>query len=104
MEWWRGAVVALCCALALVIALVATQAIRLLLAYSRHMVVKKAMARQGVSGPDYRFMVGNMFEISTFKDRATAEDLPVGCHDIVPRIVSHYWVWSQRFGQCAKLP
>ena len=60
--------------------------------------IRKAMLRQGVSGPEPRFLVGNLPIIATLVTKTTTSDMESVNHDIVGRLMPHYVLWSKTYG------
>ncbi|KAK3409373.1 cytokinin hydroxylase [Eucalyptus grandis] len=61
--------------------------------------IKKIMARQGVHGPEPRFLVGNLGDVSFFVAESTSKDMKPIRHDIVDRLLPHYVRWTKQYGK-----
>ncbi|KAF7847671.1 hypothetical protein BT93_L2739 [Corymbia citriodora subsp. variegata] len=61
--------------------------------------IKKIMERQGVHGPRPRFLVGNIVDMVSLVAKSTSDDMDSIRHDIVPRLLPHYLLWSQQYGK-----
>ncbi|TVU35846.1 hypothetical protein EJB05_17753, partial [Eragrostis curvula] len=48
--------------------------------------LERALRAQGLRGSSYRFLTGDLKEFSRLNDEAWSKPLPLGCHDIVPRV------------------
>ncbi|KAL3727690.1 hypothetical protein ACJRO7_032430 [Eucalyptus globulus] len=55
--------------------------------------IKKIMERQEVRGPEPRFLVGNLRDVSSLVAESTSKDMESICHDIVDRLLPHYVRW-----------
>ncbi|CAL4998859.1 unnamed protein product [Urochloa decumbens] len=60
--------------------------------------IRRALAAQGVLGPPPRPLVGNLRHVSALVAASTAADMPSLSHDIVPRLLPHYVLWSKSYG------
>ncbi|CAL5012609.1 unnamed protein product [Urochloa decumbens] len=60
--------------------------------------IRRALAAQGVLGPPPRPLVGNLRHVSALVAASTAADMPSLSHDIVPRLLPHYVLWSKAYG------
>ncbi|KAG8093760.1 hypothetical protein GUJ93_ZPchr0012g20047 [Zizania palustris] len=65
----------------------------------RPYAVGRALARQGVRGPAYRFFVGSGDEANAMRAAASGEVLDWRCHDVVPLVLPHYRSWMSRYGK-----
>jgi cytokinin trans-hydroxylase len=61
--------------------------------------IRRIMARQGVHGPPPRPLIGNLRDVSAMMARTTADDMPSLSHDIVGRLMPHYVLWSETYGE-----
>ncbi|KAK4798815.1 hypothetical protein SAY86_031141 [Trapa natans] len=65
--------------------------------------IKKVMERQGVRGPTPKFLLGNIPDMdaifSMIKTKASDVDSFTISHDIVGRLLPHYFLWSKQFGK-----
>ncbi|XP_066309237.1 cytochrome P450 CYP72A616-like [Miscanthus floridulus] len=48
--------------------------------------LERALRAQGLRGTSYRFLTGDLKEFGRLNQEAWARPLPLGCHDIVPRV------------------
>ncbi|XP_058112592.1 cytochrome P450 734A1-like [Magnolia sinica] len=53
--------------------------------------------KQGIKGPPYRFLVGNVREIVGFMVKASSCPMPLS-HNILPRVLSFYHHWKKIYG------
>jgi len=60
--------------------------------------IKKIMEKQGVRGPKPRLLIGNLLDMSSLLASSTSKDMPIISHDIVPRLLPHYLLWSRKYG------
>ncbi|KAI3432972.1 uncharacterized protein J3R85_007403 [Psidium guajava] len=61
--------------------------------------IKKIMERQGVRGPMPRLLVGNILDTASLVAKSTSDDMESIRHDVVPRLLPHYVLWSQQYGK-----
>ncbi|KAF8006614.1 hypothetical protein BT93_K0808 [Corymbia citriodora subsp. variegata] len=61
--------------------------------------IKKIMERQGVCGPRPHLLIGNILDMTSLVAKATSDDMDSIRHDIVPRLLPHYVLWSQQYGK-----
>ncbi|KAI3665534.1 hypothetical protein L6452_44161 [Arctium lappa] len=61
--------------------------------------IKNIMARQGVRGPKPRFLIGNLLDVASLVSKSTSFDIPSIDHDIVPRLLPHFVLWSKIYGK-----
>ncbi|XP_010061877.2 cytokinin hydroxylase-like isoform X1 [Eucalyptus grandis] len=61
--------------------------------------IKKIMERQGVRGPRPRLLIGNILDMASLVAKATSDDMDSIRHDVVPRLLPHYVLWSQQYGK-----
>ncbi|KAK1263305.1 Cytokinin hydroxylase [Acorus gramineus] len=61
--------------------------------------IRKAMESQGVTGPAPRFLIGNLFDMVSLVSASTSCDMDSVSHDIVPRLLPHYVLWSKQYGK-----
>jgi PHYB activation tagged suppressor 1 len=63
----------------------------------------RAMARmfraQGVRGPEYRFLLGNMVEMKRLMAEAAGLVLDAGCHDYGAMVQPYYRKWMGLYGR-----
>lgn len=60
--------------------------------------IRKIMEKQGVRGPKPRFLVGNILDMASLLSNSTAKDMDSIHHDLVPRLLPHFIVWSSTYG------
>ncbi|KAI6691568.1 hypothetical protein NL676_028396 [Syzygium grande] len=61
--------------------------------------IKKIMERQGVRGPRPRPLIGNIQDTASLVAKSTSDDMDSIRHDVVPRLLPHYVLWSQQYGK-----
>ncbi|KAL8266140.1 hypothetical protein R6Q59_003484 [Mikania micrantha] len=61
--------------------------------------IKNIMSKQGVHGPKPGFLIGNLMDIASLISKSTSFDMPTVDHDIVPRLLPHYVLWSKIYGK-----
>jgi hypothetical protein len=49
--------------------------------------LERTLRAQGIGGTPYRFLVGDLKDFGRLNDEAWSRPLPLGCHDIVPRVI-----------------
>ncbi|CAL1360127.1 unnamed protein product [Linum trigynum] len=54
---------------------------------------------QGIKGPPYRFLIGNVKELIRFRSEALAKPMPDLSHDVSPRILPHVSIWAKEYGK-----
>ncbi|KAH7289364.1 hypothetical protein KP509_31G072200 [Ceratopteris richardii] len=94
VEWW---VAATKWSLSLLLSSIVYRAIILYL--WRPLRVQKLFRDQGISGPPYSPIFGNLKELAKLSKAAFASPLPHITHDIVPRVLSYYHSWSSLYGE-----
>lgn len=62
------------------------------------LLVHKALRAQGIQGPPFRAFVGNLPEFAALRAAARASPLPSLTHDIAPRVLPHWPLWSAQYG------
>ncbi|XP_052140414.1 uncharacterized protein LOC127760232 [Oryza glaberrima] len=65
----------------------------------RPYAVGRALGQQGVRGPAYQFLVGNIGEANAMRAAASGDVLDRRCHDVVPRVLPHYHAWMLRYSK-----
>eukprot|EP01018_Ginkgo_biloba_P022417 Gb_25247 [translate_table: standard] len=60
--------------------------------------MKKHFEFQGIRGPPYKFVYGNMFDMLQMKEQAMSRPMELS-HDIIPRALPFYDQWTKRYGQ-----
>ncbi|CAN7086576.1 unnamed protein product, partial [Brassica oleracea var. botrytis] len=61
-------------------------------------VLTRRFKKQGISGPRYRFLYGNIDEINKMKIESHLSILDPNSNDIFPRIFPHYQQWMTLYG------
>ncbi|KAK6131192.1 hypothetical protein DH2020_035063 [Rehmannia glutinosa] len=61
--------------------------------------IKKHFAKQGVRGPSYNLIYGNSEEIKNLIKTAVSKPIQDFCHDVLDRVLPHYYKWSGRYGK-----
>ena len=64
----------------------------------RPWMITRRFKKQGISGPKYRFVYGNLKEIKKMKKEAKDWVLDPNSNDIFPRVVPHYHQWLSQYG------
>ncbi|CAN1794909.1 Cytochrome P450 CYP749A22 [Linum perenne] len=54
---------------------------------------------QGIYGPPYRFLLGNVKELMWFRDQALSKPMSSLSHDVSPRILPHMTFWAKKYGR-----
>ncbi|XP_044454469.1 cytochrome P450 709B2-like [Triticum aestivum] len=65
----------------------------------RPRAIIRAFRAQGVGGPDYRFLVGNIREIKRLLVESVGLVLDVGCHDYGALVQPHFRKWMALYGR-----
>ncbi|WVZ82204.1 hypothetical protein U9M48_029491 [Paspalum notatum var. saurae] len=65
----------------------------------RPRAVARAFAQQGVRGPRYHILLGNIREAKALMAKASGATLDRSSHDIVPRVLPHLHAWVSRYGK-----
>ncbi|XP_073042262.1 cytochrome P450 734A1-like [Primulina eburnea] len=53
--------------------------------------------KQGIKGPNYQLLLGNMKELASLNSIASSQSMPFS-HNIVPRVLSFYHHWKKIYG------
>ncbi|CAI9766928.1 unnamed protein product [Fraxinus pennsylvanica] len=61
--------------------------------------IQKIMEKQGVRGPEPRFLQGNIKDMASLVAKSTSQDMDSISHDIVGRLLPHFVVWSKLYGK-----
>lgn len=64
----------------------------------RPWMLSRNFKKQGISGPKYRFLYGNLPEMKKMKKESMLSVLDPNSNDIFPRVVPHYHQWISRYG------
>ncbi|XP_009151954.1 cytochrome P450 709B3 [Brassica rapa] len=65
----------------------------------RPWMITRRFKKQGISGPKYRFVYGNLKEIKKMKKEAKGWVLDPNSNDIFPRVFPHYHQWLSQYGE-----
>lgn len=60
--------------------------------------LQKHFAKQGISGPPYRFFLGNVKEMVGLMDACSNKILHQYSHNILPRVLAFYPHWKKIYG------
>lgn len=60
---------------------------------------KRLFEAQGLRGMPYRFFYGNTNEIAAMVEQACSSTMPQVSHDIAPRFLPYYFLWTQKLGK-----
>lgn len=60
--------------------------------------IQKHLNKQGIQGPAYRLIFGNLKEIGRMINQAESKSMPFN-HDILNRVAPHYHKWSSMYGK-----
>ncbi|XP_019154551.1 PREDICTED: cytokinin hydroxylase-like [Ipomoea nil] len=61
--------------------------------------IRKTMEKQGVFGPNPRFLLGNILDMAAMVSKSTSDHMDSIHHDVVPRLLPHYVAWSKIYGK-----
>lgn len=61
--------------------------------------MKRKLDAQGIPGMPFRFLYGNSPDMVALIKTARSSPLPQLSHDIAPRIIPYYFIWSQKLGK-----
>eukprot|EP00250_Pteridium_aquilinum_P003382 c13695_g1_i1 orf=197-1762(+) len=64
----------------------------------RPLYIQKSLRSQGIRGPPYKFLFGNLKEFSALTKAARASPMPHITHNILPRVMPHYTAWAAQYG------
>ena len=59
--------------------------------------LKRIFESQGIRGPPYRLLCGNVFEMAQMKAQAKSTAMPLS-HDIIARVLPHDYMWTKTYG------
>ncbi|CAD6222895.1 unnamed protein product [Miscanthus lutarioriparius] len=65
----------------------------------RPSAITRRLRAQGVRGPDYRFLTGNLGEMKRLRAEGAAVTLDVGDHDFIPMVQPHHRKWISLYGR-----
>lgn len=65
----------------------------------RPWMITRRFKKQGISGPKYRFLYGNLQEMKKMKKEANRLVLDPNSNDIFPRVFPHYHQWLAKYGE-----
>ncbi|XP_047309652.1 cytochrome P450 CYP749A22-like [Impatiens glandulifera] len=57
------------------------------------------LKKQGIKGPSYKFLHGNIKEISAMRKQSMAKTIPGLFHNIFPKILPHVHTWTNLYGK-----
>ncbi|GMH27332.1 hypothetical protein Nepgr_029175 [Nepenthes gracilis] len=60
--------------------------------------IEAHFAKQGIRGPPYRFLIGNVKELLQLMLNASSQPMPDFSHNILPRVFSFYHHWKKIYG------
>ena len=63
----------------------------------RPLLLKRCFESQGIRGPPYRLLNGNVADMARMNTEAKSTPMPWS-HDIVPRVLPHYHHWATAYG------
>lgn len=64
----------------------------------RPWMLSRKFMKQGISGPKYKILHGNLREIRTLKQEAKLTVLDLNSNDIFPRVLPHFHQWRSQYG------
>jgi cytochrome P450 family 709 len=64
----------------------------------RPYVITKWYRKQGIQGPEYKFMKGSADEIKHLRSSAQEVPMDINSHDFTPRTLPHYLKWISLYG------
>jgi hypothetical protein len=70
----------------------------------RPYAITRSLRAQGVRGPDYRFLTGNLAEMKRLRADGAAVTLDVGDHDFIPMVQPHHRKWISLYGTSVTRP
>ncbi|XP_019082434.1 PREDICTED: cytochrome P450 709B2-like isoform X1 [Camelina sativa] len=65
----------------------------------RPLMLSRRFKKQGISGPKYRILHGNLREVRKMKKEAKLSVLDPNSNDIVPRVLPHLDQWISQYGE-----
>jgi PHYB activation tagged suppressor 1 len=65
----------------------------------RPRAITRQLRAQGIGGPGYRFIAGNLAEIKQLRAETAGDALDVGSHDFVPMVQPHFRKWIAMHGR-----
>ncbi|CAN1794896.1 Cytochrome P450 CYP749A22 [Linum perenne] len=60
---------------------------------------QRFLRSQGINGPGYHFLLGNVKEFIQLKKEAMAKPMPTISHDVLHRAAPHLSAWSKQYGK-----
>lgn len=66
------------------------------------MRIQRIMRSQGINGPSYKFIQGNMRDMYTKRMQAMATPMELS-HNILPRVIPHVHSWLNDYGMLKQL-
>jgi cytochrome P450 family 709 len=64
----------------------------------RPRAITRELGAQGVGGPGYKFLAGNLGEIKQLRAASAGAVLAIGSHDLVPIVQPHLHKWTPLHG------
>ncbi|XP_010455498.1 PREDICTED: cytochrome P450 709B3-like [Camelina sativa] len=65
----------------------------------RPLMLSRRFKRQGISGPKYKILYGNLSEMKKMKKETNLWVLDPKSNDIFPRVLPHYHQWMSQYGE-----
>ncbi|XP_024010718.1 cytochrome P450 709B2 isoform X2 [Eutrema salsugineum] len=65
----------------------------------RPLMLSRRFKKQGIFGPKYRILHGNLREMRKMKQEAKLSVLDPNSNDIFPRVLPHFQEWMSRYGE-----
>ncbi|KFK37455.1 hypothetical protein AALP_AA4G259400 [Arabis alpina] len=65
----------------------------------RPWMLSRKFKEQGISGPKYKILQGNLPEIRKMKQEATLTVLDPNSNDVFPRVLPHFHQWMSQYGE-----
>nr|QWK52357.1 cytochrome P450 709B2 [Isatis tinctoria] len=65
----------------------------------RPLMISRKFKKQGISGPQYRILQGNLREMRKMKQEANLSVLDPNSNNIFPRVLPHLQQWMSRYGE-----
>ncbi|KFK36905.1 hypothetical protein AALP_AA4G188200 [Arabis alpina] len=62
-------------------------------------MVSRKFKKQGISGPKYKILHGNLSEMRKMKQEAKLTVLDLNSNDIFPRVLPHFHQWMSQYGE-----
>ncbi|EOA16440.1 hypothetical protein CARUB_v10004593mg [Capsella rubella] len=65
----------------------------------RPLMLSRRFKKQGISGPKYEILYGNLSEMKKMRKEANLRVLDTKSNDIFPRVFPHYHQWMSQYGE-----